>query len=60
MQAWQQAALGAACLFAFHYVFLRAASGRLGDIPSVVIRIAMSYAKCAQTSPTIGATVPSS
>lgn len=31
MQPWQQAALGAACLFAFHYVFLRAASGRLGD-----------------------------
>jgi transporter family protein len=31
MQAWQQAALGAACLIAGHYVLLRAASGRIGD-----------------------------
>ena len=31
MQPWQQAALGASCLIAFHYLFLRAASGRVGD-----------------------------
>jgi bacterial/archaeal transporter family protein len=31
MQAWQQAALGAACLIAMHYLLLRAASGRIGD-----------------------------
>jgi transporter family protein len=31
MQPWQQAALGASCLIAFHYLFLRAASGRIGD-----------------------------
>lgn len=31
MQAWQQAALGAACLIASHYVLLRAAAGRVGD-----------------------------
>jgi len=31
MQPWQQAALGASCLIAFHYLLLRAASGRLGD-----------------------------
>jgi uncharacterized membrane protein len=31
MLAWQQAALGAACLIALHYLFLRAASGRIGD-----------------------------
>jgi uncharacterized membrane protein len=31
MQAWQQAALGAACLIALHYLLLRASSGRVGD-----------------------------
>jgi uncharacterized membrane protein len=31
MQAWQQAALGAACLIALHYLLLRAAAGRIGD-----------------------------
>lgn len=31
MQAWQQAALGASCLIAFHYLLLRAASGKVGD-----------------------------
>src|ERR1700761_3069130 len=31
MQPWQQAAIGASCLIAFHYCLLRAASGRLGD-----------------------------
>lgn len=31
MQAWQQAALGASCLTALHYLLLRAASGRIGD-----------------------------
>ena len=31
MQAWQQAALGASCLIALHYLLLRAASGRVGD-----------------------------
>lgn len=31
MQAWQQAALGAACLIAMHYLTLRASSGRVGD-----------------------------
>lgn len=31
MQAWQQAALGAACLIALHYTLLRASSGRVGD-----------------------------
>lgn len=31
MAAWQQAALGAACLIAMHYLLLRAASGRVGD-----------------------------
>jgi bacterial/archaeal transporter family protein len=31
MQAWQQAALGAACLIALHYILLRASSGRVGD-----------------------------
>jgi uncharacterized membrane protein len=31
MAAWQQAALGASCLIAMHYLLLRAASGRLGD-----------------------------
>ena len=31
MAAWQQAALGAACLIAMHYSLLRAASGRVGD-----------------------------
>lgn len=31
MQPWQQAALGASCLIAFHYLLLRAASGRVGD-----------------------------
>lgn len=31
MQAWQQAALGASALIAFHLVMLRAASGRVGD-----------------------------
>jgi drug/metabolite transporter (DMT)-like permease len=31
MQPWQQAALGAACLFATHYLLLRAAAGRVGD-----------------------------
>ncbi len=31
MQAWQQAALGASCLIAAHYLLLRAATGRLGD-----------------------------
>lgn len=31
MQPWQQAAVGASCLIAFHYCLLRAASGRLGD-----------------------------
>jgi uncharacterized membrane protein len=31
MQPWQQAALGAACLFASHYLLLRAAAGRIGD-----------------------------
>jgi uncharacterized membrane protein len=31
MQPWQQAALGAACLFATHYLLLRAAAGRIGD-----------------------------
>ena len=31
MQAWQQAALGAACFIALHYLLLRAAAGRIGD-----------------------------
>ena len=31
MQAWQQAALGAACLIAMHYLTLRASSGRVSD-----------------------------
>jgi uncharacterized membrane protein len=31
MQAWQIAALGAACFIAGHYLFLRAASGRIAD-----------------------------
>jgi uncharacterized membrane protein len=31
MQAWQLAAIGAACLIAMHYLLLRAASGRIGD-----------------------------
>lgn len=31
MLAWQQAALGASCLIASHYLLLRAASGKLGD-----------------------------
>jgi uncharacterized membrane protein len=31
MQAWQPAALGAACLIALHYLLLRAAAGRLPD-----------------------------
>jgi uncharacterized membrane protein len=31
MQPWQQAAVGASCLIAFHYCLLRAASGRIGD-----------------------------
>lgn len=31
MQPWQQAAVGASCLVAFHYCLLRAASGRIGD-----------------------------
>ena len=31
MQPWQQAAVGASALIAFHYCLLRAASGRLGD-----------------------------
>lgn len=31
MQPWQQAALGASCLIAFHYLLLRAASGKVGD-----------------------------
>lgn len=31
MQAWQQAAIGASCLIAFHYLLLRAASGKVGD-----------------------------
>jgi uncharacterized membrane protein len=31
MQPWQQAALGAACLFATHYLLLRAAAGKVGD-----------------------------
>jgi uncharacterized membrane protein len=31
MEAWQQAAVGAACLIASHYLLLRAASGRVGD-----------------------------
>jgi uncharacterized membrane protein len=31
MQPWQQAAIGAACLIASHYVLLRAAAGRIGD-----------------------------
>jgi len=31
MQAWQLAALGAACFIALHYMLLRAASGRIGD-----------------------------
>lgn len=31
MQPWQQAALGASCLIAFHYLLLRAASGKIGD-----------------------------
>jgi uncharacterized membrane protein len=31
MQAWQQAALGAACFFALHYMLLRASAGRIGD-----------------------------
>ena len=31
MQVWQQAALGAACLIAAHYLLLRASSGRVGD-----------------------------
>jgi drug/metabolite transporter (DMT)-like permease len=31
MQVWQQAAFGAACLIAAHYLLLRASSGRVGD-----------------------------
>src|SRR5262249_28054385 len=31
MQPWQQAAVGAACLIASHYLLLRAAAGRIGD-----------------------------
>jgi uncharacterized membrane protein len=31
MQAWQQAALGAACLIALHYMTLRASAGHVGD-----------------------------
>ena len=31
MLAWQLAAVGAACFIAGHYLFLRAASGRVGD-----------------------------
>lgn len=31
MQAWQIAALGAACLVGGHYLLLRAAAGRIGD-----------------------------
>jgi drug/metabolite transporter (DMT)-like permease len=31
LQPWQQAALGASCLIAFHYLLLRAASGKVGD-----------------------------
>jgi uncharacterized membrane protein len=31
MQAWQQAALGAACLIALHYMTLRASAGQIGD-----------------------------
>jgi uncharacterized membrane protein len=31
VQPWQQAALGASCLIAFHYLLLRAASGKVGD-----------------------------
>jgi len=31
MQPWQQAALGASCFIAMHYLLLRAASGRVGD-----------------------------
>ena len=31
MQPWQQAALGASCLVATHYLLLRAASGKVGD-----------------------------
>ncbi|HEY8075718.1 MAG TPA: hypothetical protein VIF62_16445, partial [Labilithrix sp.] len=31
MQAWQLAAVGAACLIAMHYLLLRGASGRIGD-----------------------------
>jgi transporter family protein len=51
MQAWQLAAVGAACLIALHYMLLRAASGRIGDSlgalvleATAAIGIAFAYA----------------
>jgi uncharacterized membrane protein len=51
MQAWQIAAVGAACLIAMHYMLLRAASGRIGDSlgalvleATAAIGIAIAYA----------------
>jgi drug/metabolite transporter (DMT)-like permease len=51
MQAWQIAALGAACFIAGHYLLLRAASGRISDSlgalvleATAAIGIALAYA----------------
>ncbi len=51
MQAWQLAAVGAACLIAMHYLLLRAASGRVGDSlgalvleATAALGIALAYA----------------